>query len=225
MGGEGDFEAGKRVQSADLHHDSLEAGKRVQSADPHPGPDQPSRTDGVSTQEVMFSIVAEQMARYDALTDLHRKLLVEWGYDPNIHIAHGAQSFVAMLVKPHAGSDQPPLLVFRGTDFTVLDDLLADLEPNIGMIKFTANRKLIAELLREAGAPAVLLGHSLGGALAQLTAAEFPWQVKHLYTFSSPGVAPKVAQASRVPATHHMNSQDIIPEFGEAKTPGEFVMH
>ncbi|MEH2073792.1 MAG: S8 family serine peptidase [Nostoc sp.] len=70
-----------------------------------------------------------------------------------------------------------------------------------------------------------LVGHSLGGALAQMTAAEFPDYVNETVTFNSPGIGPLwLLKASNYKGkvTHFRTDRDLVSSGGLFFLPGEF---
>jgi pimeloyl-ACP methyl ester carboxylesterase len=78
--------------------------------------------------------------------------------------------------------------------------------------------------------PVIVTGHSLGGALAQLTAAHFPDRVARVVTFNAPGIAAEevkrfAAAKDQPQVTHHRELADIVSEAGEAHLPGSVYEH
>jgi hypothetical protein len=78
-------------------------------------------------------------------------------------------------------------------------------------------------------------GHSLGGALAQLTAAMYPGLVGEVVTFQSPGIPSSIVASLKthndkansrdeIASTHYQVEGDLIDEIGRAHTPG-IVVH
>ena len=179
---------------------------------------------GVTSAQLMYSIMSQEMAGYDELTPLHRQLLQRWGYNPDVKVIQGEQSFFALLIKPYMDTGLPPLLVFRGSNLSKTDDIKADLVGSIGKDKFLANRALIGKALTEAGAPVVAIGYSLGGALAQRTAAAFVDRVSSVVTFESPGIDSATANDVVAPSTHFIDDQDIVPKAGAAHSTGLIIV-
>jgi serralysin len=128
--------------------------------------------------------------------------------------------------------NKPPVLVFRGTD-EAIDDT-ANSDPNgIGENQFTANKAAIGAWLTKVGTPTVkpdIVGHSLGGALAQLTAAEFTSAIGNVVTFNSPGVntatATQFQQASGSTknVTHYIVQGDLVSLAGQSFIPGTVIL-
>ncbi|MEK0179015.1 MAG: DUF2974 domain-containing protein [Oscillatoriales cyanobacterium] len=131
----------------------------------------------------------------------------------------------------------PPVLVFRGTDFIGDDAIFSD-SPNIGFAEFENNKDAIENWLQEIGKntsqnPNQLLpdaiGHSAGGAIAQIVATEFSSITGDIFTFNSPGVSKTTVNAFKKNLTrignknvnHYIVSGDIISLFGEQFLPGK----
>ncbi|GMV41686.1 MAG: hypothetical protein AMXMBFR64_34020 [Myxococcales bacterium] len=149
----------------------------------------------------------------------------------------GSAGFAMMRFVPTRPDAGPPVLALRGTHVTDVKDILADTSPEgVGIYAFFANEGLIATALADLqahGRPEVC-GHSLGGALAQLTAALYPGYVSHVTTFQSPGIPPKYRQiletwnkktvasgGAPVLSDHHVVAGDAVTgNVGEALTPG-----
>jgi pimeloyl-ACP methyl ester carboxylesterase len=123
------------------------------------------------------------------------------------------------------------VLAFAGT----LDkrDLADDANrEGIGSYQFSSNVGKIQALLGAAGGKVVVTGHSLGGALAQRTAAKFASQVSRVVTFQSPAIdADAVASLDahnrdaapedQVRSTHHRAEGDLVHMAGEQLTTGD----
>ncbi|WP_019499827.1 hypothetical protein [Pseudanabaena sp. PCC 6802] len=133
--------------------------------------------------------------------------------------------------------DKPPVLVFRGTDGLADDPALGDRRA-IGFNQFEANRAAISDwltrIVQDASNPDRLLpdaiGHSLGGALVQLTGAQLTSLVGELVTFNSAGTSRANVDAflrngggsDRV--THYVVNGDIVSLAGEAFLPGKVIL-
>src|SRR4029077_7611108 len=79
------------------------------------------------------------------------------------------------------------------------------------------------------GKELVVVGHSLGGALAQWTAATFPGDVSAVVTFNSPGIGEKAAtkfaaQKVKPKVSHYVTRGDIVSTAGESLLPGDVTM-
>jgi pimeloyl-ACP methyl ester carboxylesterase len=140
----------------------------------------------------------------------------------------GLQAFGLVAIR----GDKPPVLVFRG-----LDDLLDDrsaVDPNgIGVSQFAANREDIRAWLDSVGGPTVkpdVVGHSFGGALTQITAAEFPNLIGRVVTFNSPGTTRSIADrfiqngGNPQTVTHYVVRGDLVSLAGEAFIDGRVIL-
>lgn len=131
----------------------------------------------------------------------------------------------------------PPVLVFRGTDFIGNDAIFAD-SRNIGFPEFENNKDAIDNWLKQIGTNAAqnpnlllpdVIGHSVGGAIAQIVATESNLITGNVFTFNSPGVSQTTLNTfrrnlSRTPnktANHYIVSGDFVSLFGEGFLPGK----
>jgi serralysin len=133
--------------------------------------------------------------------------------------------------------DKPPVLVFRGTDGASDDPALGDRRA-IGFNQIEANRSAISDwltrIVQDASNPNRLLpdvlGHSLGGALAQLTAAQLTSLVGDIVTFNSPGTSRAAVDTflgndgAGKNVTHYVVNGDIVSLGGEAFLPGTAIL-
>ncbi len=185
--------------------------------------------------EVFLEQVAHDMAYEDKLSADQQDLLKRFGYtaEPGID---GPMGFQLRVFTPSTPEFPHPVLAFRGTEFTSLKDIQADLEPRaVGLNQFHANQRRIQTALSHVNrwGRAWVTGHSLGGALAQLTATTYSAQVGRVITFQSPSIdAASVAQLERfnqkhpdeaVSSTHYQVTGDPVSTSGERLTPGEVV--
>lgn len=133
--------------------------------------------------------------------------------------------------------ENPPVLVFRGTDFIGGDAIFSD-SRDIGFPEFEKNRDSIRNWLTEIGQdtgknPNQLLpdiiGHSWGGSVAQIAASEFTLISGNVLTFNSPGISQSTVNTfrrnlSRTPnknVSHYIVGGDFVSLFGEAFLPGK----
>lgn len=135
-------------------------------------------------------------------------------------------------------SDRPPVLVFRGKNFGNDDFMLTD-SSGIGMSVFERNKLDIKEWLTNIGKDGNrnvnnllpdVIGHSLGGALAQITAANFIDTIGSVTTFNSPGISTTIAKLFKTnlkgdnkPVNHYVVSGDPFSLFGEAFLSGKII--
>ncbi|HRC55692.1 MAG TPA: hypothetical protein PKU97_07200 [Kofleriaceae bacterium] len=187
-----------------------------------------------------FDVLVEQMAHGMAynldLTERDHKFLEVNGYRA-AGIFRGKREFVMRYFEPiQAG--KPPVVAFRGTVPTKIPTLIADLDPgSIGGYQFGANINEIKGVMERAAGhgPAVVTGHSLGGALAQLAASTFPDLVGSIITFQAPGVDRSVVEQlekyneenpdKAISSRHHRVAGDLVPLGGQALTPGSVHNH
>ncbi len=199
----------------------------------------------IPTQDIVY----EQLAHAGAYGKLDNNKLEAWGYQETQVIDDTATGFRGVLYTPIAQSDGPkakiakaihggkaaPVLALRGT--ANLKGLQDDVNiQGVGSYQFRANRATISQMLGMAGGDAVVCGHSLGGALAQLTAVHLSG-VGRVVTFQSPGIDQDDADAfkkkqaqkdekDRVKSTHYRKDGDILHAAGDALTDGDvFKFH
>jgi serralysin len=101
----------------------------------------------------------------------------------------------------------------------------------IGMNQFVANREAIAAWLNQAGQTTGqkpdVVGHSLGGAIAQIVATELMELVGEGVTFSSPGTSRSIAEQflrhgrKHPTITHYIVDGDVVSLAGEAFIDGK----
>jgi pimeloyl-ACP methyl ester carboxylesterase len=135
---------------------------------------------------------------------------------------------------------KPPVLVFRGTDFIDGEAIFSD-SRDIGLPEFEKNKDNIQSWLTQIGQdtgknPSKLLpdvvGHSWGGAVAQIVAAEYTSITGDIFTFNSPGVSASTFNTFRRNLTrvgnknvnHYIVSGDFVTLFGEAFLPGKVFL-
>ncbi len=184
----------------------------------------------LTNREAVTEQLAHGMVARD-LTPADIEFLRLNGYEAG-PILRGKREFV-MRVFTSTNPDQPSMVSFRGTVPSKVQTLIADLDPSgIGMYQWNANRDLITAALDRASAngKVVVSGHSLGGALAQITAAMLPDKVHSVTTFQAPGVTQEMAQRLRdynqanpdaqIESTHHRVLGDLVPRGGETLTDG-----
>ena len=134
--------------------------------------------------------------------------------------------------------DKPPVLVFRSAD-SLIDDVANADRRGVGFNQFEANKEGLGNWLTQISQdtaknprrlPPDVLGHSLGGGLAQLAATEFTSTIGDIVTFNSPGVSQSTVNTFKQKAgagknvTHYIVSGDFVSLGGEAFLPGKVVL-
>jgi fermentation-respiration switch protein FrsA (DUF1100 family) len=192
-------------------------------------------------------VVLEQLAHRGANKAISGELLSQWGYREAGAVADPESGFRAVLFMPTAevlegktdrakiaraihGGTPPPVLAFRGTQEKrgAQDDVNRE---GIGTYQFESNVGRVHEMFGAAGGKAIVAGHSLGGALAQLAAARFPSAVQRIVTFQAPAVSAKAADAvakhnaespnDQIKSSHYRASGDLVHTAGEKLTKGD----
>jgi len=132
---------------------------------------------------------------------------------------------------------KPPLLAVRGTQLTTdTRDIIDDFNrAGIGAEQFMQNRGNVLDWLNQVSQPETsiqfkpdIVGHSLGGALAQLFAANYTGELGSVITFNSPGIP--VAEAasfdsSRASVTHYITSGDLVSMAGSSYLSGVYSLY
>lgn len=108
-------------------------------------------------------------------------------------------------------------------------DSMTDFAPYpTGYSQYEANEKqIINPVLKGLGSGLVAVGHSLGGALAQIAVTKNPTRFGEVYTFQGAKVQKAdVERAMRqnkgIRANHFSVDGDIVPTSGQASVPGQF---
>jgi hypothetical protein len=147
-----------------------------------------------------------------------------------------ASGFAAFYLQP-LNKDGPKIIVFRGTDPKAPDIAEDASAKGIGKHAFDQHRPDIKATLKLVAASppstsgVVLIGHSLGGALAQWTAAdpEFTGLVDTVVTFNSPGINKEAvrdftktsAKSKKKPEIYHYVTRgDVVSTAGDMMLPG-----
>jgi pimeloyl-ACP methyl ester carboxylesterase len=145
-------------------------------------------------------------------------------------LANAASGLVAYYLIPWKGVG-PRIVAFRGTDPKAAD-IAADADKKgVGWSVFDQHRDDIKSMLdaeKNRGNGLVVVGHSLGGALAQWTATEFA-DVTETVTFNSPGIskdaaAKFAARKNKPKVSHYVTRGDIVSTAGQALLPGNVTM-
>ena len=155
----------------------------------------------------------------------------DYGYEVDRVIENRSTGLFALGLKSNTG--RPPVLVFRGTDALTIQDILSDINPDgVGRNQFDAGKSDILAWIDRArilwGSPDVI-GHSLGGALAQRTAAEWTDRIGKLITFNSSGVGNQNARdfedrgGLNKTVVHYLTQFDPVTSGGEKFLTGKVV--
>jgi pimeloyl-ACP methyl ester carboxylesterase len=185
--------------------------------------------------EVFLEQIAHDLAYEDSLNPRQQAMLEQFGYSAE-ECVEGPHGFQMRVFTPGNAEFPHPILAFRGMEITSPKDVQTVLEPrSVGYNQFRANRRRIQQALERVGrwGRAWVTGHSLGGALAQLTAAAYSAQIARVVTFQAPGIDTLgVAELERfnqsnpeeaISSTHYQVQGDVVSSAGEALTPGEVV--
>jgi serralysin len=134
--------------------------------------------------------------------------------------------------------DKAPVLIFRGT-YDAGDDAALSDSRGIGTNQFEANQTALQTWIDQVSQDKTknpnqllpdLVGHSLGGALAQLTAVKFAAIVGNVLTFNSPGIeSVSTAQFEQsrpkgATVTHYITSGDFVSLAGNTFIPGKVFL-
>lgn len=197
----------------------------------------------IPSRHVMDEFTAHRIAYKDAaglmngsaLSPKEVEILENGGYDPdNIMVRTGPNGFQAVLIMP-ADDDVAPMLAIRGT--ADMAGAMTDADPaQVGDYQYKNNRETIQEMLDAAGGNVDLSGHSLGGAMAQIIAANHTGNVNRVTTFQSPGISAESAQKfndnvanmseeDRPEVAHHIVKNDLVSKAGEENLPGSIYEH
>ncbi|MDQ2806252.1 MAG: hypothetical protein M3Z04_04925 [Chloroflexota bacterium] len=201
------------------------------------GPDQSGDPAAPGKPDLTHDALIEQMAHVmgyaDNLSAEQVALLQQHHYTAGPLIAgrNGMQMRVFFSADPRQAS----VVSFRGTQPSEWGDVATDFNPDgVGQDQFELNRPIIQQAMQAAArsGPAIVTGHSLGGALAQRAASEYPGLVSQVTTFQSPGInrsetakldafnAQHKADGRAIDSTHYRVKGDAVPAGGEALTQG-----
>ncbi|KJH69816.1 lipase family protein, partial [Aliterella atlantica] len=132
-----------------------------------------------------------------------------------------------------SGGERSPILVLRGTN-KAIDDIARDCRKAIGLSHFVKYQNELATWLIHAAQithqKVVVIGHCLGGAIAQIVATELLDWIEEVVTFSSPGTSRDIAAkfiqhgGANLDVTHYIIDGDIISLAGEAFIAGKVIV-
>lgn len=156
----------------------------------------------------------------------YTKELNDLGYDIIGEVNTPKTGFYCFLLEPK-DPKKTPILAFRGSDDFV--DWIKNLDfESPGYSQFYENKDKIANELGNVSKVDVV-GHSLGGALAQYAALEFTGKIKKVMTFQAPGIEIEKAQKfkeekERPEIIHHISEGDVVDLAG-THLDGTFYKH
>lgn len=137
------------------------------------------------------------------------------------------RSFLPTEAAQRAG--KRPIVAFRGSS-SVADGFVDFDRRGVGHAQFFGNTEMIRRVMSSAGSRVDVTGHSLGGTLAQMAAAQFPSLVDRVVTFQAPGISTAMArrierynathEEEAVRGTHYRAYHDVADDVGEAFVPG-----
>ncbi|MEL6341970.1 MAG: hypothetical protein AAFV53_02480 [Myxococcota bacterium] len=192
----------------------------------------------VPNQDVVYEQLARNIYSMDLSEDNEQRVW-SWGYEQVARVDDASSGFAARAFAPRAdvdasmeqihGRELVPLLVFTGTNDKqdVYEDMVSQGVGHFQMAKHMGNIKMMFEACGDAKCD--IIGHSLGGALAQLCAIRFADRVRRVVTYQSPGIdagsAAKMADYNAthdepIDSTHYVARGDVVSRAGEDKTEG-----
>ena len=127
------------------------------------------------------------------------------------------------------------MLALRGT--ADMAGALTDADPQqVGHHQFKENAGKILALIQQGGGKVDVTGHSLGGAVAQITAAHYTKNIGRVTTFQSPGInkatvkmfsenMKKMKKGDRPDVNHHTVKNDLVSKAGQENLPGVVYEH
>jgi nucleoid-associated protein YgaU len=131
--------------------------------------------------------------------------------------------------------NKTPILIIRGTNKP--NDVLADVDPSgIALKRFYLEgvREKIEGWIKNSVENKKykkpdIIGHSLGGAVAQLVATNFSSRINEVVTFNSPGIRDSEvsryrSQSTYNKVTHYITEGDVVSFGGDAFIPGTFTL-
>ena len=162
----------------------------------------------------------EFLAKKESYNDHNEGDIVHGGYKVDKVFRSVNGLYAIGLVK----EDKPPVLVFRGTEPTTFQDLITDVDiRGVGTGQFNSAVLQGVDLwMRDKGnGNTTVIGHSLGGALAQYTSLHYSPLVNETVTFNSPGINKFfLGKEHSGNVTHYVNEDDLVSYAGYSFLPG-----
>ncbi|MEB3828432.1 hypothetical protein [Phormidium sp. CCY1219] len=188
----------------------------------------------IASEDIEYEIIAHSFAyKGEQLPAAAGDWLSSRGYERNWALTIKGEGFFMGLLMPLPESGRTPILAFKGTSPDESADVLADLDPvAIGFTAFKLQQKKVADAIALAGGKVDVVGHSLGGALAQHAASAFPPQVRRVVTFQAPAINRiqsymfgRLDETQRPEVRHHIATGDIVDLAGGKHLAGEVLLH
>ncbi len=168
------------------------------------------------------------------------KIMEAAGYDPrSLRWLTGAYGLQMASIQPLSNDDSSvkklPMLAFRGT--TSLQGVITDFNfTQVGQNQYYGNESNINQFAAQTGSRMDVMGHSLGGAMAQIFTANNASKVANLVTFNAPAIdsaevdkfnaaTAGMSDENRPQVTHHIAQGDIVSAAGEANIGGRIIRH
>lgn len=174
--------------------------------------------------------LAHKYVYQDVLSPQDHADLANLGFkaNPLIKASQSLEMQVFVPIGDRAKEDNTPVLAFRGTKGFA--DIMHDVNlSGVGIGQFRINQEIIGNILRSLNGKVDVTGHSLGGALAQITGVEYAHFVRRIVTFQSPGIPNHLVKKlekhnekaeKAIESTHYRVKNDLVDKAGEASTSG-----
>ena len=165
------------------------------------------------------------------------EILRRGGYDPDhIQWLQGRNGLQACLIFPLSrgdSNDLRPILGIRGTETSDARTIAVDFDiEQVGHSQYFNNRERIQQFLNQIEGQVDIVGHSLGGAVAQIIASFHGPKLRRVVTFQSPGISRttlerynRIAEEQQPEIIHHIAAHDVVDLAGEANLPGDIYEH
>jgi hypothetical protein len=186
----------------------------------------------INKQDIRYEMLAHYVA-YKGTDGAMGDILTKWGFESAFRRSvQGNGFFVGLLMPLQNRPDVAPVLTFKGTTQTSTGDISSDLDPvAVGFTTFQRHKSEVAGLIDEAGGKVDVVGHSLGGALAQHCAVSFNSNIRRVVTFQAAAISGTQALMFKgmkdkpTDVTHHVAKGDLVPMGGMAHLKGQGFLH